>query len=180
MARDDDNFDDLMKGRGVRPLAKKSSRAQPRDPRKERAERSRVEADEDREFLEAVGTLDGVPDKDGLMPSRPESGFEVERVTLAARAELNVMGTLDLHGMIQQRAREALARYLMDAYMDRTSPVIVVTGKGHHSRDGVAVLKPMVEGWLHSEGRVYVKAVAEAPRGYGGGGALIVWLRENI
>ena len=103
------------------------------------------------------------------------------------RGELAIEGRLDLHGMNQGEAREALMRFIRGAHAAQKRCVLVVTGKGNTGRRSEdwltskpGVLKQNVPIWLR-EGdlsSIVLQAVAAQPRD-GGYGALYVYLRRR-
>ncbi|WP_437753284.1 Smr/MutS family protein [Sorangium sp. So ce1389] len=93
------------------------------------------------------------------------------------RARYAVDGTLDLHGLRLEAAREAVEAFVCKRQRDGDRVVTIVHGKGSHSPGGHAVLRGEIAAWL-SHGRVarHVAAFATAPDGDGGAGALLVLL----
>lgn len=84
-------------------------------------------------------------------------------------------GELDLHGMITEEARDALADFLYEARQRGDRCVRVIHGKGLTSPQREPVLKGKVRKWLAQWDDVL--AFCEAPRHAGGSGAVIVLLR---
>ncbi|XXT16766.1 Smr/MutS family protein [Sorangium sp. So ce429] len=93
------------------------------------------------------------------------------------RARYAVDGTLDLHGLRLEAARDAVEAFVCKRQRDGDRVVAIVHGKGNHSPGGHAVLRGEIAAWL-SHGRVarHVAAFATAPDGEGGAGALLVLL----
>ncbi|WP_437659508.1 Smr/MutS family protein [Sorangium sp. So ce1182] len=93
------------------------------------------------------------------------------------RARYALDGTLDLHGLRLEAAREAVEAFVCKRQRDGDRVVAIVHGKGSHSPGGHAVLRGEIAAWL-SHGRVarHVAAFATAPEGEGGAGALLVLL----
>ena len=93
---------------------------------------------------------------------------------------------IDLHGMTQARAHQALNDFLWRAANSGAKLVLVVTGKGsasnfgeHHAEDR-GVLRRQAPHWLRSSAlRAIVLSVEEAGRPHGGSGALYVRLRRR-
>jgi DNA-nicking Smr family endonuclease len=91
---------------------------------------------------------------------------------------------LDLHGLTQQEAHQAVARFLRLAQAAGAKTVLVVTGKGDRAeaRDLFAergVLRQRVPQWLRqAEFRDVVLGFETAHVGHGGEGALYVRLRR--
>jgi DNA-nicking Smr family endonuclease len=92
---------------------------------------------------------------------------------------------LDLHGLTQREAHDALGRFLRAAQAEGAKVVLVVTGKGGRAadRDPVVergVLRRLVPQWLHApEFRNLVVGFDAAHVGHGGAGALYVRLRRR-
>ncbi|WP_437587075.1 Smr/MutS family protein [Sorangium sp. So ce1000] len=93
------------------------------------------------------------------------------------RARYAVDGTLDLHGLRLEAAREAVEAFVCKRQRDGDRVVAIVHGKGNHSPGGHAVLRGEIAAWL-SNGRVarHVAAFATAPDAEGGAGVLLVLL----
>jgi DNA-nicking Smr family endonuclease len=103
------------------------------------------------------------------------------------RGRVAIDGTLDLHGMRQDEAYSALARYLnaRSARGDRT--ILVITGKGLKKLNGDpttiverGVLRTMLPIWLGSpELLPLVAGWDQSAQGHGGEGAWYVRLRRR-
>ena len=90
---------------------------------------------------------------------------------------------LDLHGLRQGEAHDALARFLWAAPQEGAKTVLVITGKGARAdRDPFVergVLRRLVPQWLgQPEFRAFVLGFEPAGVGHGGEGALYVRLRR--
>ena len=174
-----DEFEKMMQQLGVRPL--RGARA-----RKAKAEPvpipppPPVSAEEEALFAEAIESLDAVPLKDVPdLQVNVDPDLRVGRLRLKMRGDLRLGATLDLHHHHRESAMRRLDRFIRNAVVDGHELVLVITGKGHHSRDGEGVLRAETLGWIETTGRPFVKAYAEAPRRYGGGGALVLQLRRQ-
>jgi DNA-nicking Smr family endonuclease len=95
------------------------------------------------------------------------------------RGDYAVQGHVDLHGMTREEAKGAVDRYLREARNQGKRCVLVVHGRGLHSKDQLPVLKDALRNWLASArfGR-HVLAFATARPVDGGGGAIYVLLRR--
>ena len=95
-----------------------------------------------------------------------------------------VEGVIDLHGMRQSEAHEALRAFLRRAQRDGLKFVLVITGKGaagaeHALFEERGVLRRVVPHWLRSPDlRPLVLGFEEAGPHHGGAGALYVRLRR--
>ncbi|MGI9357293.1 MAG: Smr/MutS family protein [Rhizobiaceae bacterium] len=86
-------------------------------------------------------------------------------------------GQIDLHGMTQNRACQALLDYLQQSQGYDRRIVLVITGKGNEGR---GVLRRMVPQWLSLPAFLpLVNGYQEAHVGHGGKGALYVRLRRR-
>lgn len=86
---------------------------------------------------------------------------------------------LDMHGMNARQAYDALTWFIRDAYQKGLRTVVVVTGRGKNSPDGVGVLRPLLQRWLSRDPfKRVVLAFCTAKPGDGGPGAVYVLLRK--
>lgn len=86
-----------------------------------------------------------------------------------------VQGELDLHGLVRDEARAALAAFLHESLQQGRRCVRIIHGKGHGSPGKVSILKQLSRGWLAQ--RAEILAFCQASRFDGGSGALYVLLR---
>jgi DNA-nicking Smr family endonuclease len=98
-----------------------------------------------------------------------------------ARGSAQIDGRIDLHGLTQAQAHDALADFLRTASARGARIVLVITGKGGTSRNGDhGVLRRQVPHWLGSRAlREHVVGFAPAHIGHGGDGALYVRVRRG-
>ena len=91
----------------------------------------------------------------------------------------SIDGRLDLHGMTQAQAHDALFGYLRAAQGKGARIVLVITGKGRGDGER-GVLKRQVPMWLRlPEFRELIVGFETAGIGHGGEGALYVQLRKR-
>ena len=84
---------------------------------------------------------------------------------------------LDLHGLDQDRARDALQGFIVQAQLQGCRAVLVITGQG---RSGGGVLRRRAPEWLADPRlRGMVAGVSNADRRHGGEGALYVALKRR-
>jgi DNA-nicking Smr family endonuclease len=119
-----------------------------------------------------------------LAPLEPKTRRRV------ARGQVPVDARLDLHGLTQHEAHDALLRFLRREQAAGSAVVIVITGKGGargrpgdgpHSETASerGILRRMVPLWLRlPDVRPYVIGFEEAAPGHGGEGALYVRVRR--
>jgi DNA-nicking Smr family endonuclease len=95
------------------------------------------------------------------------------------RGQLAIDGRIDLHGMTQDDAHAALARFVAASRARGRRCVLVITGKGRPGAEGGGVLKQAVPRWLNEPSlRAQILAFATAQPKDGGGGALYVLLKR--
>jgi DNA-nicking Smr family endonuclease len=91
----------------------------------------------------------------------------------------HVSETLDLHGMHQREAHEAVVSFVRRCHRLGLSVVCVVHGKGQHSEGGLGVLRDVVVRSLTDSGAAtLVNAFVTAPEPLGGSGALLIELKH--
>lgn len=101
----------------------------------------------------------------------------------ARRGRIPVEATLDLHGMTQGAAKNALYGFLTTARRRGLRCVLVITGKGAHysgsTARGRGVLRARIREWLREEAfRRQVARAGEAHPRHGGAGAFYVFLKS--
>jgi len=95
---------------------------------------------------------------------------------LAKRPRANQ--TLDLHGLTQREARDAVVAFVRKAHKDGLDVLCIVHGKGHHSEGGQGVLRDaVVEALTETPAALRVACFVTAPEALGGSGALLVELK---
>jgi DNA-nicking Smr family endonuclease len=102
-----------------------------------------------------------------------------------SRGRAAIDGALDLHGLTQAEAHQALRNFLRHSQAQGARLVIIVTGKGapldevDHWPNERGVLKRVTPQWLREPDlRSVVLGFEEAGRAHGGSGALYVRLRR--
>ena len=94
-----------------------------------------------------------------------------------AKGRRDVDARLDLHGMRQDAARDALLTFLHASISAGHRIVLVITGKGN---DGTGVLRRSVPLWLETEPFAsMINGMRRAHISHGGDGALYVRLRRG-
>ena len=98
-----------------------------------------------------------------------------------ARGRIEIDARIDLHGLTQAQAHDALAAFLRTASAQGAGVVLVITGKGGVADDSErGVLRRQVPHWLKSKAlRVLVVGFAPAHIAHGGDGALYVRIRKS-
>ncbi len=86
---------------------------------------------------------------------------------------------VDLHRLGAAAAREALGEAVALARQEGASCLLVLVGRGLHSRSGDAILPEVVVQYLAEVLAGEVLALASAPRKWGGAGALLVLVKPR-
>jgi DNA-nicking Smr family endonuclease len=121
------------------------------------------------------------PAKPAPPPLAPLARRAKQRI---ARGSEPIDARLDLHGLTQEQAHNALRRFLRTAQSDGVKLALVITGKGARGGrlDGSerGVLKRLVPQWLQlPDLRSYVIGFEAAHVAHGGEGALYVRVRRG-
>ena len=106
-------------------------------------------------------------------------GFDPQVMRRLRAGQFVRRARVDLHGLTQEQARAALEKLIPAARAEGHRCVLVITGRGLHSPDQVAVLKAGLPQWL-ARGRLarHVLAFCPAQPSDGGAGATYVLLRR--
>lgn len=109
-------------------------------------------------------------------PTRAAKSIDaLDRRTAARlkRGTLAIEASLDLHGMTQAEAHDALSRFIVRAQKHGSRAVLVITGKS-------GVLHGAVPRWLDErDNRQRILAIRRAHAQHGGEGALYLMLRRT-
>jgi DNA-nicking Smr family endonuclease len=131
----------------------------------------------------AVGAAKPPAPATGKAPPKPHQPYaapqtiEPRRKRRIVRGRDEIAGRLDLHGLDQDRARQALHDFLLRAHDDGARAVLVITGKG---RMGDGVLRRRAPEWLAEPAlRPIVAGLSQAERHHGGEGALYIALKRK-
>ncbi|MCI0570814.1 MAG: Smr/MutS family protein [Myxococcaceae bacterium] len=162
---------------GVRPLTDRGSVVEPQVPLPARVDENAEALAQLAELVSGHGRFD-IADTDefieGCVP-----GLDARLLRSLRRGDFAVQGHVDLHGLTQAEAKEALERYLTESRRVGRRCVVVVHGRGLHSKDQIPVLKERMRVWL-TQGRIarQVLAFTTARPHDGGAGAVYVLLRR--
>jgi DNA-nicking Smr family endonuclease len=107
------------------------------------------------------------------------AGMDANVVRKLRRGEFAVQGHIDLHGMTREEAKGAVEAFLRASRQGGKRCVIVVHGRGLHSKDQLPILKDSLRTWLATARFArHVLAFATARPVDGGAGAIYVLLRR--
>lgn len=106
-------------------------------------------------------------------------GLDPRVVRKLRRGDFAVQGHLDLHGLLKDEARIELEAFLVRARQQGVRCVLVVHGRGLHSKDQVPVLKDALKRWMTTARFAqHVLAFCTARPHDGGAGAVYVLLKR--
>jgi DNA-nicking Smr family endonuclease len=159
----------------------------PAEPRKRKAGRPRTAKpgrDEDAEVLAqladlvaGVGPFD-IADTAEYVEGIPK-GLDRRLLDRLKQGDFSVQAHLDLHGLSWEEAKKAVSEFLHRARLESRRCVLVVCGRGHHSRDKEPVLKNQLVRWMsRSSASRLILAFCTARPHDGGAGALYILLRR--
>ncbi len=116
----------------------------------------------------------------------PPKSNEVDRQTARRlkRGQIPIEGRLDLHGMTQTQAHDALNRIIPKSYGQKKRCLLIITGKGtrrsSEPTQKSGILKQKVPEWLNEPPlKQFVLRIQTAHIKDGGEGALYVYLRRQ-
>lgn len=106
------------------------------------------------------------------------SGMDRRTADRFRRGRLPIEARLDLHGMYQDTAQDALVGFITESAARGRRNVLVITGRG--SREGSGVLRERLPQWLNQPPcRAHVLAFTSARPQHGHDGAFYVLLRRK-
>jgi DNA-nicking Smr family endonuclease len=177
-ATEEELFDVAMTG--VRPIDPGNGIVAPRPPRgpPETFWHPDLEAiDELRAIVSGDAPFD-LSDSDEFIEGRI-AGLDPSLVRKLRHGEFAVQGHVDLHGMKRDEAKQEVERFLRSSRNAGKRCVLVVHGRGLHSKDQLPVLKDALRSWLSTARFArHVLAFATARPVDGGAGAVYVLLRR--
>ncbi len=123
------------------------------------------------------GTFD-VADSDEYIEGIAE-GVDRRLLRKLRKGDFAVQAHVDLHGLTSDEARGEVERFIDSARSSGNRCVLIIHGRGLHSKEGAPIIKERLKVWL-SRGRIgkLVLAFTTARPSDGGAGALYVLLRR--
>ncbi|MDE1900093.1 MAG: Smr/MutS family protein [Alphaproteobacteria bacterium] len=114
-------------------------------------------------------------------PLATASVLERKREKSLRDGSMIIDATLDLHGLTQDEAFDALARFMRRHCRAGHRHLLIVTGKGSQSGNrGGGVLRANLRGWLEQlPESARILALRPASARHGGGGAFYIILRKS-
>jgi DNA-nicking Smr family endonuclease len=118
-----------------------------------------------------------IPESSRLKAQLKVGAIDDKTARKLTKGRVSIDAKIDLHGMTQEQAHRALARFLKNAFFSGYRMVLVITGKGP---SGQGVLRRLVPVWISgSDLAAYVSGQREAHITHGGAGALYLRIRRN-
>ena len=165
-----------------------AKRIPPKSVSNKRAQDARAIATEDSLALEEFLSLASPQDQPSLVLRELEngswegraSGVNRQLASQLRRGEIPPRRELDLHGLQKPEAHRRLKSFVLECRRDAEQCVMVITGKGHRSAGGYAILKEAVPQWLAKPPfATHLLAFCPARPQDGGSGALYLLLRKS-
>jgi DNA-nicking Smr family endonuclease len=110
--------------------------------------------------------------------------IDKKTATNFVKGKMKIDARLDLHGLTEAQAYDALISFVSNAYGVRKRCLLVITGKGkkakHWYEQSTGVLKMLVPKWLNQPPiRPMILSFSYASKSHGGDGALYVLLKRQ-
>jgi DNA-nicking Smr family endonuclease len=166
---------------GAAPLADRSARIKP-DPEPIATDTGPLDPelaayDELRALVDGAAPFD-IADSDEFIEGSAR-GLDHHVLRRLRRGEFAVQAHVDLHGLTREEARAQLETFLARSRQGSKRCVLVVHGRGLHSKDQVPVLKDALKRWMRTARFAnHILAFATARPHDGGLGAVYVLLRR--
>ncbi|MCF6207973.1 MAG: Smr/MutS family protein [Ghiorsea sp.] len=94
-------------------------------------------------------------------------------------AQMNISLELDLHGLTQAKAEQAIQDFFNQAIHHDERYLSIIHGQGRHSKDGKSVLKDFTYQWLE-HGSFSSHILIAIPSKQSGGGACNILIRKQV
>jgi DNA-nicking Smr family endonuclease len=134
--------------------------------------------DELRALVSGVAPFD-IADTDEFIEGHVR-GLDPHVVRRLKRGELALQAHVDLHGLLKEEAKTELESFLAKSRQQGRRCVLVVHGRGLHSKDQVPVLKEALKRWMRTDRFArHVLAFSTARPHDGGAGAIYVLLKRQ-
>jgi DNA-nicking Smr family endonuclease len=166
---------------GAKPLADRSGRVKPAP---QSLSVALPELDPDLEAYDELRALVtgevpfDIADSDEFIEGHAR-GLDPRVVKRLRRGEFAIQGHVDLHGLLKDQAKSQLEAFLTGARQQGKRCVLVVHGRGLHSKDQVPVLKEALKRWMHTARFArHVLGFSTARPHDGGAGAIYVLLKK--
>ena len=124
-----------------------------------------------------VGDAPPLPENSVEKKSHRKNGMPDIQFKRLLRGKFPIRIEIDLHGLSREAAWNHLNETLEKSQGERLRCARIIHGKGLHSSNASAVLRPLVRNWLRQDQRVL--AYSEPSEKHGGSGAVLILLRAK-
>lgn len=93
------------------------------------------------------------------------------------RRGFNPDDKLDLHGETIETALTLTQAFIQSCYQKRMHSILIITGKGRHSKENAFTLQKVVWNWITNNDKNFVRSFDWAPSFLGGEGAILLFLK---
>jgi len=134
---------------------------------------SKISDKDKKDWQNFISSKEKIPDKD----------FKVKSINITK------IRSIDLHGYTLEQANKAIEEFILKAFQERISKLIVVTGKGIHSNvekdpyvsKDLSILKYSVPEFISNNQNLMrvINDIQDASIEDGGSGAFYIFLKKN-
>ena len=134
---------------------------------------SKISDKDKKDWQNFISSKEKIPDKD----------FKIKSVNITK------IRSIDLHGYTLEQANKAIEEFILKAFQERISKLIVVTGKGIHSNvekdpyvsKDLSILKYSVPEFISNNQNLIrvINDIQDASIEDGGSGAFYIFLKKN-
>ena len=134
---------------------------------------SKISDKDKKDWQNFISSKEKIPDKD----------FKVKSINITK------IRSIDLHGYTLEQANKAIEEFILKAFQERISKLIVVTGKGIHSNvekdpyvsKDLSILKYSVPEFISNNQNLIrvINDIQDASIEDGGSGAFYIFLKKN-
>jgi DNA-nicking Smr family endonuclease len=134
---------------------------------------SKISDKDKKDWQNFISSKEKIPDKD----------FKIKSVNITK------IRSIDLHGYTLEQANKAIEEFILKAFQERISKLIVVTGKGIHSNvekdpyvsKDLSILKYSVPEFISNNQNLMrvINDIQDASIEDGGSGAFYIFLKKN-
>ena len=135
---------------------------------------SKISDKDKKDWQKFISSKEKIPDKD----------FKIKSVNITK------IRSIDLHGYTLEQANKAIEEFILKAFQERISKLIVVTGKGIHSNvekdpyvsKDLSILKYSVPEFISNNQNLMrvINDIQDASIEDGGSGAFYIFLKKNL
>lgn len=129
------------------------------------------------DFNEILAQWEASQEKGAIMDDGRSSSYtKKNRPPVSQLKRMRPQRVLDLHGSTAEEARESVHEFLKRASADGIWKVLIIHGKGYHSKSGIPVLRRVVYECLDESPYAGKRGIPD--RTLGGSGAVWVFIKQ--